>query len=164
MPTATGAARPFSRRPRLLPVVGAGHEPGGHEPHSVGVLDQRRHRWVDGAVVMNAPGDGMLLPASGMDPRPAPFLASMPRGGAEMVHDDDIGRRIHFDIEYDDPPPPHVQRTDLPSVATQEQIVELGQRFGWDVDRIYTYLRDEVDRHDITRAMIRQVLEPPRVR
>jgi hypothetical protein len=107
---------------------------------------------------MNAPHDGIFLPASDMDPRQAPFLASMARGDAEMVHDDDIGRRIHFDIEYDDPPPPHGQRRDLPSVATQEQIVELGRRFGWNVDRIYTYLRDEVDRHDVTRAMIRHVL------
>lgn len=87
-----------------------------------------------------------------------------------MVHDDDTGRRVELPIltsssntdrpsRFITPDKPPVTPDTLPSLDVQSQIRQWAKSPGVDVERIYARLRRT--RHDITRDMIRYILEQP---
>lgn len=76
-----------------------------------------------------------------------------------MVYDDDTGRRIHFDLESGERPLRGRRQKRLPSEETQRYIVQLARRPGWGAERVHAFLRLEHNRHDISLATIREILE-----
>lgn len=85
-----------------------------------------------------------------------------------MMYDDDTGKRPYFPIRNEDREPNRRKQssrsTRLPSVNTQELILDLAQRPGWQAERVHAHLRIKYNRHDVTLKMIREVLARGRVR
>ncbi|MEV6648770.1 hypothetical protein [Amycolatopsis sp. NPDC051371] len=83
-----------------------------------------------------------------------------------MIYDDDTGRRPYFPISNDDREPDKNHKENrsvrLPSAATQQLIVHMAQRPGWETERIHAYLRQKYNRHDVTLDMIRAVIAQSR--
>lgn len=88
-----------------------------------------------------------------------------------MMYDDDTGRRPYFPIQNEDRVSSKRKRrkkdnrsTRLPSADTQQLILELAQRPGWQAELVHAYLRHKYNRHDVTLNMVREVLTQERAR
>lgn len=92
-------------------------------------------------------------------------LSVVHEGAVPMMYDDDTGRRPYFPIQNEDRVPNKrmsgmkgSRSTRLPSADTQQLILDLAQRPGWQAELIHAYLRRKYNRHDVTLNMIREVL------
>jgi len=86
-------------------------------------------------------------------------LPSFSGKGVElMMLDDDTGRRTHLDIRSEDRPPDPGPPPEPPSDSVRELIVGYLRRYDWGPERIYTYIRERHNRHDVSRAVVRIVV------
>ena len=88
-----------------------------------------------------------------------------------MMYDDDTGKRPYFPILNEDRVPKKRGKRKkgsrskrLPSANTQQLILELAQRPGWQAERIHAHVRHKYNRHDVSLNMIREVVAQSRIR